>query len=125
MSKRQGKPSAPPPPTVKPAWDPEKYARETDSRIRLESSIPPSARPTVPPPGPEPVHMARGTDVPVLAISRDDLEWFELSSSSRDLLRQVNGRDTVEALATLLRVPPEQLLTDLEGLAREGLITWR
>ncbi len=125
MSKRQGKPSAPPPPTVKPAWDPEKYARETDSRIRLESSIPPSARPTVPPPGAEPVPMARGTDVPVLAISRDDLEWFELSSSSRDLLRQVNGRDTVEALATLLRVPPEQLLTELEGLAREGLITWR
>ncbi len=122
MSDRQGKASAPPP-TLKPGYDLEAYARETDSRIRAES-VPPSARPTVaPPPEAEPV--SRGSDVPVLAISRDDLEWFELSEAARDLLRQVNGRDTVVALSTLLRVPPEQLVTELETLARDGLVTWR
>lgn len=124
MSDRQGKASAPPPPTVKPPYDTEQFARETDTKIRMES-MPPSARPTVPPPAPEPIHMARGTDVPVLAISREDLEWFELSPSARDLLRQVNGRDTVEALAALFHIPADQLLTELESLAREGLITWR
>jgi hypothetical protein len=124
MSDPQGKASAPPPPTVKPPYDPEEFARETDTKIRLES-IPPSARPTSPPPAPEPIPMAGATDVPVLAISREDLEWFELTSAARDLLRQVNGRDTVEALAALLHLPTEALLAELERLAREGLITWR
>jgi len=122
MSDRQGKASAPPP-TVKPGYDLEAYARETDSRIRAESSLPPSARATVPPPDGAPV--SRESDVPVLAMSREDLEWFELSDGARDLLRQVNGRDTVAALATLLRVPPEQLVGELETLARDGVITWR
>jgi hypothetical protein len=113
-----------PPSTVKPGYDLEAYARETDSRIRLESAIPPSARPTLAPPPPGAVPEPGTTDVPVLAISSDDLDWFELSSKSRDLLRQINGRDTVEALAKLLRMPPAQLLADLEALARDGLITW-
>jgi hypothetical protein len=123
MSDRQGKASAPPP-TVKPGFDLAAYARETDSRIRLES-LPPSARPTVPPSSPDAAPIPRASDVPVLAISRDDLEWFELSESARDLLRQVNGRDTVEALSTLLRLPVEHLVGELEALARESLITWR
>jgi hypothetical protein len=123
MSDRQGKASAPPP-TLKPGYDLEAYARETDSRIRAESSLPPSARATVAPP-PDEAPVSRGSNVPVLAMSREDLEWFELSDTARDLLRQVNGRDTVAALATLLRMPPEQLVAELEILARDGVITWR
>ena len=55
-----------------------------------------------------------------MAISSDDLEWFDLSPAARDLARQVNGRDTVEALAGLLRLPVARLLGELEVLAREG-----
>jgi hypothetical protein len=87
--------------------------------------VPASSRPTTPPPAPEPVPMAGASDVPVLAISREDLDWFEVTSAARDLLRQVNGRDTVQALAALLHMPTEELLAELEKLAREGLITWR
>jgi hypothetical protein len=123
MSDQQGKASAPPP-TVRAPYDTEEYARETDTRIRLES-VPASSRPTTPPPAPEPVPMAGASDVPVLAISREDLDWFEVTSAARDLLRQVNGRDTVQALAALLHMPTEELLAELEKLAREGLITWR
>jgi len=119
MSDRQGKGSAPP--TLKPGYDLEAFARETDSRIRIES-LPLSDRPTAPPP---PDAVPRASDVPVLAISREDLEWFELSEDARDLLRQVNGRDTVAALSTLLRIPEGQLVDQLEALAREGLLTWR
>jgi hypothetical protein len=124
MSKHQRKTSAPPP-TIKPGYDLEAYAREAESRMGGEN-MPPSARPTVsPPPAPEAAPLARGSDVPILAIGRDDLEWFELTAEARDLLRQVNGRDTVEALSRLLRTPAEGLLAQLDALAGEGLITWR
>jgi hypothetical protein len=123
MSKHQGKTSAPPP-TVKPGYDLEAYAREAESRMHVDN-LPPSARPTVAPPSPDAILLGRGSDVPVLAISRDDLEWFELSADARDLLRQVNGRDTVEALSALLRIPADRLLAELDGLTREGLVTWR
>jgi hypothetical protein len=123
MSKQPGKASEPPPPTVKPPYDQEEFARQTDTKIRLES-LPPSARPTMSPPA-DAATLARGSDVPVLAVAREDLEWFELTPSARDLLRQVNGRDTVEAIASLLRLPGDGLLAELDVLARDGLITWR
>jgi hypothetical protein len=124
MSDQRGKADEAQPTTVKPPFDPVTFARESDSRVRVESA-PPSARPTAPPPQPLAPAVARGSDVPVLAISREDLDWFELSSSARNLLRQVNGRDTVDALASLLRIESADLLGELEVLAREGLITWQ
>ncbi len=125
--KVQGGPAEPSglPETVKPPFDPQQFARDTESKIRLESEQPPSARPTLAPPSPLPLPHTSATDVPVLAITRDDLEWFALSPLGRTLLQQVNGRDTVEALAGLLRRTPEELLTELDALARDGLITWR
>jgi hypothetical protein len=123
MSKQPGKASEPPP-TVKPPYDQEEFARETDTKIRLES-LPPSARPTLSPPSPDAAPLARGSDVPVLAIAADDLEWFDVTPSARDLLRQVNGRDTVDTLSSLLRLPADGLLAELDVLARDGLITWR
>lgn len=123
MSNRHGKAADDMPTTVKPPFDPVAFARESDSRIRVES-VPASSRPTAPPPAPTQVSVARASDVPVLAIARDDLDWFELTTAARNLLRQVNGRDTVSILASLLRMSVDDLLGQLEVLARDGLITW-
>lgn len=123
MSEDQGKAGEPLPATVKPPFDLEQFARETDTKLVLEGS-PASGRPTAPPP-PAVRREEAGSDVPVVAISREDLEWFELSPDARDLMHQVNGRDTVESLSGLLHLPMERLRVDLEALAREGLITWR
>jgi hypothetical protein len=132
MSDQGGKVDEPQPTTVKPPFDPEQFAKESDSKIRSESeprihrdSQPASERPTISPPSPMPIAVAQISDVPVLAIAREDLEWFELSAPARNLLRQVNGRDTVGALASLFHQKPDELLEQLEALAREGLVTWR
>lgn len=124
MSDQRGKADEPATTTVRPPFDPEQYARESDAEIRLQSE-PTSDRPTFAPPSPMPIPLAQITDVPVLAISREDLDWFELPPPARNLLRQVNGRDTVDALAKLHRVTSDELLAQLEALAREGLVTWR
>ena len=123
MSDQQGKAGAPQPPTIRPPFDPEEFARETDTRMRHESE-PASGRPTAPPPAPGSRASASNASVPTLAVSRDDLEWFSLSGPAREVLGQVNGRDTVEKLAGALGMPTERALTELEGLAREGVITW-
>ena len=116
------------PPTVRPPFDLAEFARQSDSRLRVEptsSPDPPSRRPTVPPDASSSVVVARMSDVPALAMSREDLDWFELSPSARALVQQVNGRDTVEAISRNLRRVPDDVLVDLDGLAREGVVTWR
>jgi hypothetical protein len=110
------------PPTVRPPFDPDTFARESDSRVRIEVE-PPSRRPTVPP-----VHAVAGErtgEVPSLAMGREDLEWFDLSPMARSMLRHVNGRDTVDVIASRLAMPVQDVITELDRLAREGVVTVR
>jgi len=118
----RNKPRHSEPPTVRPPFDPDSFARESDSRVRIEVD-PPSRRPTVPPV----VLLAseRAGEVPSLALGREDLEWFELSAMARSLLRHVNGRDTVDVIASRLAMPVADVITELDGLAREGVVTVR
>jgi hypothetical protein len=110
------------PPTVRPPFDLDSFARESDSRIRIETD-PPSRRPTVPPVlG---VAHERAGEVPAVALAREDLEWFELSPMGRSLLRHVNGRDTVDVIASRAAMPVAEVLAEFDGMAREGVITWR
>ena len=110
------------PPTVRPPFDPDSFARESDSRIRVEST-PPSRRPTVPPA--LALSQERAGDVPSLALGREDLEWFEMSPMARSLLRHVNGRDTVDVIASRVAMLVPEVIAELDGLAREGVVTWR
>ena len=118
------------PETVRPPFDPEEFARESDSLIRIEAAE------TVPPPamstprggtsGTMTALAAVGPElVPSLALSRDDLEWFDLEPVARVLLRYVTGGEPVEAIARNAGVSLEQAVAVLHELAREGILTWQ
>jgi hypothetical protein len=130
MSDSHGKAAASDRTTVRPPFDPEQFARECDSKVSLEP-IPPSSRPTLPPgalgeaAGESENHAVRTSDVPVLAVARDDLEWFDLTPAARDLLRMVNGQDAVDAIASHARLTVPEAEVVLERLRRDGLVTWR
>jgi hypothetical protein len=118
------------PDTVRPPFDPEEYARESESKIRIEA-----AQQTVPPPAQYAVGLASGTMaafatvepdvVALLLVARDDLEWFQLQPAARALLRHVDGQATIADIARLAGVPLEPAMKTLHELAREGIVTWR
>jgi len=120
QSPRKLRPSEPP--TVPPPFDPELFARESESKLRVDA-VPPSARPTLPPAaGPA---APPPSSIPVLALARDDLEGFEMSATARVLVRHVNGRDSLEVLAVRTAMSLPEVAAELDTLAREGVITWR
>jgi hypothetical protein len=116
------------PATVRPPFDPEAYARESDSRIteaHTRTGAAPSDRPTAPPLVEPPSRVASASDVPVLAMSPEDLEWFELPAFSRSLLSHLDGRADVATIASRTNAKLAEVLSALDQLARDGVITWR
>ena len=122
--------------TVRPPFDPEQFARETDSRVG--DTDPPSERPTAPPPpglpqyapgatsGTMPVLASLDVDVvPALVIAREDLEWFELPKAARDLLGEVDGHTTLGTLCARAGFPLDAALSLCHELDRQGLVTLR
>jgi hypothetical protein len=126
----------PEPSTVRPPFDLEKFARDSDSMIRVETT-PPSGKPTAPPPaGMLPEYspgLTSGTmhvlgsiasdSVPVLAVAREDLEWFEIAPYPRSLLRYVDGRQSIAAICAHARFKVDEALAAFHDLARDGLVT--
>jgi hypothetical protein len=127
-------PPAEEPSTVRPPFDPIKFARESDSKIRIETT-PPSARPTAPPPPGVPQYApgASGTmhslgsvttgAVPELSVAREDLEWFDLTPYARSLLRYVDGRQSLEAIAARACMKLDDVMAAMHQLARDGIVT--
>jgi hypothetical protein len=125
------------PSTVRPPFDPVSYARESDSRLRTETT-PPSARPTAPPPPGMPQYTPGASSgtmhalgavssgaVPDLAVAREDLEWFELTPYVRSLLRYVDGRQSIEAICARACLKLDEVLATMHELSRDGLVTLR
>jgi hypothetical protein len=108
------------------------YARKADTQVRqgreasspdIQVSVeyledPPTAvrRSTVRP-------VARNFDascleaVPVIAVSKDDLAWFELEAEANALLSLIDGHTTVGDILSLIAVAPDraiELLRELE-----------
>ena len=123
--------------TVRPPFDPEEFARESDSKIRVEAD-PASARPTAPPPPGLPQYQpgvtsgtmhslgSVGSDtIPSLAVARDDLEWFELPKLARSLLGHVDATATIGAIASAAGVPLDAAMAAFHQLERDGLVTLR
>jgi hypothetical protein len=123
--------------TVRPPFDPEQFARESDSMIGLDGE-PPSERPTAPPPPglpqytggpslPKPYSLTSvGSEaVPSLAIAREDLEWFELPRLTRDLLALVDGRSTLAVICARGGLALEAAMAACHELDCQGIVTLR
>ncbi len=126
--------------TVRPPFDPETFARESDSNMRVleESGRAPAerprdhgagvfSRPTVPPPPGVPSYAAIiGVEgIPELVVAREDLEWFDLSPEARTLLQHVDGENAVAVICDKVHLPENDVISELERLAGEGLVSWR
>ncbi|HXN30932.1 MAG TPA: hypothetical protein VN894_03680 [Polyangiaceae bacterium] len=60
--------------------------------------------------------------IPALAVAIGDLDWFDLSPQARQLLLQVNGRDSVATICAHCGLGLKDAIPVLDDLAREGLI---
>jgi hypothetical protein len=124
------------PPTVRPPFDPETFARDSEKDLRPEEgarSVSASARPTQPPPadyaGPESsvatvsiAFSVESDDVLSLALAREQIEAAMLSPLARWLVSHVNEQDTVAVLCDRAGLRMDDALTGLEELAREGVV---
>jgi hypothetical protein len=54
--------------------------------------------------------------VPVVAVTRDDLAWFEFEAETNALLAMIDGHTTVGELLASVAVPPDRAMTLLRDL---------
>jgi hypothetical protein len=76
-------------------------------------------------PSPEAVRKVDGPSleaVPVLRVSRDDLDWFDFEAETITLLVRIDGRTTVGELLASVAVPPDRALTLLKDLELRRVI---
>ena len=87
------------------------YLEDPPTAVRNQSKVRPVA---------SSIESASGANpeaVPVIAVSREDLAWFELESDAHAVLAVVDGKTTVEEIVGLVALSPErtlQLLRELE-----------
>lgn len=123
--------------TVRPPFDPEEFARQSETAIPVEGE-PPSKRPTAPPPVDLPQYAPGSTSgtmqslgamavraVPALAVAQEDLEWFELPTLARELLALIDGHTPLAALCARAGLPLDRAFAACQDLARDGIITLR
>jgi len=128
------------PPTARPKFDPEEFARDSDAMVRGTAEVPRSRMPTVPPPpdaaGSTPdlqevgtiggAREALGADaVPCVAWSREDLALFDLGAEATRLLGYVNGISSVEAICRRACVTAEEGAAVMLELAEQGVVSFR
>ena len=60
--------------------------------------------------------------VPIIAVTRDDLAWFEFEAETNALLAMIDGHTTVGELLASVAVPPDRALTLLKDLELQRVI---
>jgi hypothetical protein len=141
------------PPTARPEFDPAKFARESDAKIRAAIEAPISRMPTVRPPEsladvlafPDETRAAAdsipdveevpsnggaqdalGVDaVPCMARSREDLARSELTPGAARLLSYVNGIASLEAICGKAKITTEEGASLMLDLAEQGIVSFR
>ncbi len=129
-------------PTITPPFDPEAYARESESKMRArlptqppddESGIQPVGRrvvgleldePLSDPPTTRPTPMVMMA-VPTLAISRAELSRLTLDHRSGFVLSHVDGVSDVETILDVSAMPNDEALCILGELVAKRIITLR
>ncbi len=140
-------------PTTRPPFDPAKFAREAESTLTT-SEPPASERPTprafpcvkltaaqrgraerdILSSAPDVEEVATSTDardalgsemVPVLVASREELEWFALSSEANSLLSFVDGDSQIDSLCVKANLTSTDAARILLELAEQGIVSFR
>jgi hypothetical protein len=117
--------------TVRPPFDPAEFARQSEM-----STVPPPAHvPELPDQDPEvtssssettlEVLFVDGDTIATLAVAREDLDWFDLSPTIRDLLRHVDGEALLSQVCARASQPLEESITLVEQLVRDGVVSCR
>jgi len=117
--------ASPEPITVRPPFDPQDFARQSERQ-----TVPPP--PGLPSYAPETSSGMRDvfavvdeTTVPVLTVARDDLEWFDLPPLARRVLRHVDGCARVGEICSKTGDRVDDGITAIQQLAHEGLVSCR
>jgi hypothetical protein len=131
-------------PTVRPPFDPEAFALESDTKLRT-TEAPASVRPTLSPlaararsdahvvtaPRARVPSLEIGPDsalldaVPALVVAREDLEWFDLSPEARKVAALVDGLKNVETLCARTSFDADRVRCLLLELAQHGVVSLR
>lgn len=138
-------------PTVRPPFDPEAFARESESGLHeavpassLRPTMRPFHRPEVPPlewgatrtPLPSTPELdepaascdaldALGADaVPILAVSREGLEWVVLATDASRLLAHVDGARSLEVVSAMANIATEDGAAILLDLGDQGIVSF-
>jgi hypothetical protein len=122
--------------TVRPPFDPEAFARDSESSIPAAGGAAPASLPeTVPPPAglPRyPVELERPHEPGAFGVSGDtilsltfagtDLTWFELTPLARRLLALVDGTASIAGICARAGVHPIEAIAAFQALARDGIV---
>jgi hypothetical protein len=125
-------------PTSRPPFDPAQFAQEAESRLGGNES---SSRRTTPPAfprpsisvtpravgetGPQGSETLAAAAIPILAMSRQELEWFALSPAASRLIGQVDGVSPVDTVCTRAELPSSEGNMILLELSDQGIVTFR
>lgn len=114
------------------------YARKADKQVRdgrapsapdIEVSVqylddPPTAvrnQSTVRP-APRSIEGAALEAVPVIAVNKDDLAWFELDVDAHAVLAVIDGMTSIEEVLAMVAFSPERTLEILRELEKQRVI---
>ena len=111
--------------TVRPPFDPVEFARQSELSTMPPVGQGPDLDPVVSTEATMEVLFVDGDTVPMLAVAREDLEWFDLAQPVRDLLRHVDGEATVATVCDRAKHSVEDGVSLVEQLVRDGVLACR
>jgi hypothetical protein len=113
------------PTTVRPPFDPEEFARQSERTTVPPPPGLPSYAPGISSGTMDALEPVEGTTVPTLAIAVDDLEWFDLPPLARRMLRHVDGSARLDEICSKTGDSVDDAICVVEQLMREGLLSRR
>ena len=108
--------------TVRPPFDPQEFARQSERETLPPPVATTSDAPDVVSGTMEVFWPVEATTVPTLAVAKEDLEWFELPPMARKLLEHVDGTTPIEEICARSGVSLLDASALFDELAREGIV---
>ena len=122
-------------PTMSPPFDPEAFARESESQLRVSAPVASSnmkVRSALPAPSSvpmfeparDPIPILLALDrVPTLAITFGELRTLQLDHRAGFLVSLIDGMSTVEMILDVCGMPSSEAAAMLAGFLERGIVT--